>query len=838
MAKVSPIQTNFNGGEISPLLFGRPDLDKYRAGLQTCLNFIPLIQGPIERRPGTVHIVEVKTSSKATRLIRFEFSTTQAYILEMGDLYFRVIKDNGQVTSGGSPVEVVTTYVEADLFELKFTQSADTLYVTHPSYKPRKITRTSDTAWTITDITFSDGPFLNTNAEATTLALSSTSGSVTVTASAVTGINGGDGFQTTDIGRQIRFQDPAGDWTYLTITARASTTSVTATIDGPNASAGTATTDWRLGVWSDTTGYPAAVTFHQNRLVLGGGVDYPQRIDMSRTGDFENFAPTELDGTVVDDNGVTDTFSADVVNSIRWLADDEKGLLTGTVGGEWITRPSDTGGVITPSNVQSKRSSGYGSADIQPIRAGRSVVFIQKAKRKFREIAYNFEIDGIEADDMTLIAEGVTRTGVLEVAYQAEPNSVIWGCLTDGTLIGATYDRKQQVVGWHRHVVGGVGTAEGTQAEVESIAVIPNAAGTADELYILVKRYINGATVRFIEYMKPYWDAETDIEDAFFVDSGLSLDSPITVTGITSADPAVVTTATHGFSNGDNVRFTEVKGMIDVNTVNYLIADKTATTFELASTTKITPNITAVTQANPGVVTATAHGLADGDEIAIFNVAGMTELNGIHYTVANKTDDTFELSGINTSGFTTFVSSGDIHPMIDSTTFTAYVSGGEVRKQVTSVSGLSHLEGEVVQVLTEGSTHPDRTVASGAITLASGFTHVHVGLSYISDAETLRQEAGAKDGTAQGKLQRITRVILRFFQTLGGTVGPDVTSLDTIVFREGGDAMDTATPLFTGDVEIEWDAEYSTEAYVFLRQEQPLPMTLQAVMPQLNTQDR
>jgi len=176
--------------------------------------------------------------------------------------------------------------------------------------------------------------------------------------------------------------------------------------------------------------------------------------------------------------------------------------------------------------------------------------------------------------------------------------------------------------------------------------------------------------------------------------------------------------------------------------------------------------------------------------------------------------------------------------MIDSTAFTAYVSGGEVRKQVTSVSGLSHLEGEVVQVLTEGSTHPDRTVASGAITLASGFTHVHVGLSYISDAETLRQEAGAKDGTAQGKLQRITRVILRFFQTLGGTVGPDVTSLDTIVFREGGDAMDTATPLFTGDVEIEWDAEYSTEAYVFLRQEQPLPMTLQAVMPQLNTQDR
>lgn len=790
-----------------------------------------------------MHIASTESPTEASRLVRFEFSTTQAYILELGNLYFRVFKDNGQVTSSGSPVEVTTTYAEADLFELKFTQSADTLYITHPSYKPRKITRTSDTAWTITDITFGDGPFLNTNATDTTLTLSGgtyTKGTtgVTVTASAITGINSDTGFQTTDIGRLIRWEDPAGNWTWYTITAHTSTTVVTVTITGPTASAATGTVDWRLGVWSDTTGYPAAVTFHQNRLVFGGGVEFPQRIDMSRTGDFENFAPTELDGTVVDDNGITDTFSADVVNAIRWVADDEKGLVTGTVGGEWITRPSDTGGVLTPSNVQSKRSSGYGSADIQPVRAGRSIIFIQRAKRKIREIAYDFQIDGIEADDMTVISEGVTRSGVVEVAYQAEPNSVIWACLTNGTLIGATYDRKQKVVGWHRHVVGGVSDAAGAQAKVESIAVIPNTTGTADELYMIVQRYVNGATVRSVEYMKPYWDAETDLEDAFFVDSGLSLDSPVTVTGITSADPAVVTTATHGFSNGNNVRFTEVKGMTDVNTINYLVVDKTLTTFEIASTTKITPNITAVTQANPGVVTATAHGLADGDEIAIFGVAGMTELNGFHYTIANKTDNTFELSGINTSGFTAFVSSGDIHPMIDSTSFTAYVSDGEVRKQVTSVSGLSHLEGEVVQVLTEGSTHPNRTVASGAITLSSGFTHVHVGLSYVSDAETLRQEAGARDGTAQGKLQRITRVILRFFQTLGGKVGPDIASLDTIVFREGGDAMDTATPLFTGDVEIEWDAEYSTEAYVFLRQEQPLPMTLQAVMPQLNTQDR
>ena len=108
MAKVSAIQNNFNGGEISPLLFGRPDIDRYKTGLKTCLNFIPLVQGPVERRPGTTFIKEVKTSSAKTRLVRFEFSTTQAYILEFGNLYIRFYKDNGVILSSTSTVSGAT----------------------------------------------------------------------------------------------------------------------------------------------------------------------------------------------------------------------------------------------------------------------------------------------------------------------------------------------------------------------------------------------------------------------------------------------------------------------------------------------------------------------------------------------------------------------------------------------------------------------------------------------------------------------------------------------------------------------------------------------------------
>lgn len=917
MAKVSSIQSNFNGGEMSPLLYGRPDIDRYKTGLQTCLNFVPLVQGPVERRPGTVFVKEVKTSSAATRVIRFEFSTTQAYIIEFGNLYCRFYKDNGAilsststisgataadpvvVTDTGHPyangdevfitgvvgmtelndkyylvankaantyelqdidgtdidgsgftayssagtaaqtIELTTTYATADLFDLKFTQSADILYVVHKDYAPRKITRTSDTAWTITDLTFQDGPFFNTNTTTTTLGLSGTTGSVTVTASAVTGINNDTGFQTTDVGRLIRWKDAAGNWTFLTITARASTTSVTATIDGPDASATTATVSWRLGVWSTTTGFPGAVTFHQNRLVFGGPTDTPQRIDMSRTGDFENFAPTEEDGTVVDDNAVTDNLSGDTVNNIEWFADDEKGLLTGTVGGEWLTRPSDTGDVTTPSNVQSKRSTGYGSkSGVSPLRAGRAILFVQRAGRKLRELAYLFEDDGFRAPDLTLVSEHVTRSGLKEMAYQAEPQSVVWACLVDGTLLSVTYERNQEVVGWARHIMGGQSDAAATQAKVESVAVIPNTAGDADELYMVVQRRVNGSTRRYIEYMKPYWEDSNDPEDAFFVDSGLLLDVPLTMTAVTSADPAVVTAASHGFANGTEVRITEVKGMTELNTNAYRVAEQTTNTFELFSNTKINATITAATQANPVVVTAAAHGLSNSDEITILNVLGMTELNGLGFTVANVTTDTFELSGVNGTGYTAYTSGGDVHPAIDGSALTTYISGGKVRARVSTLAGLDHLEGESVTILAEGAAHSDKTVTSGAITLDRSTSKAQVGLSYTSDFQTLRTDVGAKDGTSQGKLTRMHRVIMRFLSMLGGSIGPDADNLDPIVLREGGDKMDTAVSLFTGDLEFEWDGEYSSDNHIFYRQTQPFSVTIEAVMPQQHTQDR
>jgi hypothetical protein len=258
----------------------------------------------------------------------------------------------------------------------------------------------------------------------------------------------------------------------------------------------------------------------------------------------------------------------------------------------------------------------------------------------------------------------------------------------------------------------------------------------------------------------------------------------------------------------------------------------------LFSNVKNAATISAATAANPVVITAAAHGLSNSDEVMIFGVLGMVELNGLGFTLANVTTDTFELSGINGTGYTAYTSAGNIYPAIASTSFTTYVSGGKARERVSSVTGLDHLEGQTVSILAEGSTHADKVVASGAVTLDRPVSKAHIGLAYTSDFEMLRLDAGAEDGTAQGKINRIHRVIFRFFQSLGGSAGPDASSLDTISFREGGDKMDTAPALFSGDVEIIWDGAYSSDNHIFFRQNQPLPTFIEAVMPHLLTQDR
>ncbi len=671
MPRTTLALTSFVSGEFSPKMDGRTDFDKYSSGVKTLENFLIHPQGAATRRVGTQFISEVKTSSAKTRLIPFEFSTTQTYILEFGNQYIRFYKDKGQILDSGSAYEISSPYLTAELFDIKFAQSADVMYLVHQNHEVMKLSRTGHTSWTLTEVDFTNGPYFASNSTTTTLtpASAGTGTGVDITASAVTGINGGSGFQTTDVGRFISFNDGIAK-----ITGRTSTTVVVCTITTAFANTN-AITDWKLGAFSDTTGHPSCVSFFEQRLVFAGTSDEPQTLYFSKAGDYENMTS----GTNADDAMVY-TIASNQVNAIRYLK-SVRTLVVGTTGGEFTVSADGTDASITPTNVTIKRQSSFGSANVDAIPAGNAILFLQKAKRKIRELAYNFDSDGYVAPDLTILNDTVTKSGINEMSYQQEPDSIIWCVRDDGQLVGLTYQRSENVVAWHRHIFGGVfGSGD---AVCESVASISGTL-TEDEVWVIIKRTINGATKRYIECFSDFDFDETLATDFKFLDSHLSY------------------------------------------------------------------------------------------------------------------------------------------------------SGSSV----SSLSGLSHLEGQTVSILADGSVHADKVVSSGAISLDRSVTSACVGLSYDSVLQTMRIEGGAAEGTSQGKTKRISKVVLRLFETVGVKVGPSLTSLETVPFRTTSSSLSSPVDtLLAGDKEIEFRDDYNSDGFIFIKQDQPLPCSVLAIYPTLVTSD-
>ena len=406
MARVAVELTNFTGGELSPRLDGRTDLTKYTSGCATLENLIVYPHGAAARRPGSTFLAEVANSANKTRLIPFEFSTTQTYMLEFSNLKMRVYKDSGSVLEGDKTIsgitaanpavvtatshgysngdevvitavagmtevngkrflvadkttntfelqdkdgvdinssaftayssggvankvfELATPYTTAQLFDIKFAQSADVMYITHPEHEVEKLSRTGHTAWTLTDVDFTNGPFQDANITTTTLTPSSAStGSRDITASATTGINNDQGWLATDVGRQIHFNSG-----YATITERTSSTVVVANVTTAFTNAN-AITAWQLGAFSDTTGHPSCVTFFEQRLVFAGTTNQPQTVFFSKSGDYENM-DANIGGTIADDDAIIYTIASNQVNAIRFMT-STRTLIIGTAGGEF-----------------------------------------------------------------------------------------------------------------------------------------------------------------------------------------------------------------------------------------------------------------------------------------------------------------------------------------------------------------------------------------------------------------------------------------------------------------------------------------------------------------------
>lgn len=232
--------------------------------------------------------------------------------------------------------------------------------------------------------------------------------------------------------------------------------------------------------WNDTNGYPAACAFFQQRLYFGGSNQQPITVWGSIVDSFESFAV----GTT-DDHSIEYTLTSQ--NKIRWLS-ESKNLAVGTAGDEKVLGTGDDT-ALTPSNVKADRDTAYGCAAIAPITIGNVTLFVQRAGRKLRELAFVFENDSYKAPDLTILAEHITEGGINQIAYQQEPDSLVYAIRGDGQLLTMTYQRDEGVVGWARQV---------TQGLFDSVAVIP--VSGQDEVWVVTARLIAGRWERYIEY--------------------------------------------------------------------------------------------------------------------------------------------------------------------------------------------------------------------------------------------------------------------------------------------------------------------------------------------------
>jgi hypothetical protein len=759
--------------------------------------------------------------------------------------YFHTIDESAAVAATlsityGNIYEIATPFTEAQLFELSFAQSADTLFIAHPSHKPMELTRTGHTAWTLNYRTFKYGDDRDITG-------ASQAGSVVIT-SVAHDLEVGQWVKFSGIVGMTELNDQYGKITAVTddtftigainsgaytpyttggvaqllefkgtkkaITAATAANPVEITCVGHGLADGdliwidkvigmielnnkvytiaNATDDTfeltdGAGVDIDGSGYtayvsggyetptiftavgdyPGAVAFFEQRLAYGGSDNQPQTEWLSESGAYDTFNITQTG----DDVAIEYTLVSERVDRIRWMVGQEY-LMVGTVGGVYKLGATTTSEPLSQSNVNAKRQTTFGvKDDVMARLVGDSILYVQQGGRTVRDLYYTINkpdtAGGYSAGNLTALAEhiakGVTEalSGITDMDYQQEPFSILQCTRADGQAPILVYDREQQLVGWARTITGK--TAAGAWDEIESVAVINNGE-MENEVWVSVKRTIGGTDYRYIEYFKPQ-EFFSQLKDAFFVDSGLTWDGgdPVAITGISKANPAVVTVSSWP-ANGAGTDLT------------------------------------------------------DGDKVCIYDVEGMTEVNignDTAYTVAgaNKGALTFQLSGVNSSAYT------------------AWSAGGYVKIVTNSISsGLSHLEGRDVDILIDGVADDQQEVTGGALPAALSVygNLIHVGLPYAPYLKPMKPEAGLQQGTTQGMLGRTYHLHISVYESYGVKVGEDENSLYDIP------ELNEDTPsLCTGYYDTPFDGLVGTDLDILITNEGPYPLTIRAIVPEM-----
>lgn len=335
------------------------------------------------------------------------------------------------------------------------------------------------------------------------------------------GVNNFNGFLNTDVGRLIRFKGSDGVWRPFKIEVVSTSTRVLAKCMADPLLDYAGSTQWRLGLFSTTTGFPTCGTFFEDRLCMGGMSGYPDYIACSVPGKYEVMQQTNTNEQVVDDNALVLKLNSRKQGRVMWLSSDLRALLAGTGSNEWAIASADPNAALSARTAKARPGSRRGSASIEPLQIDSHTLFVQRASRTLREMSYVYELDGYKSPSLSLFSSHLGTPRFMQLEYAAEPHAMAFIRRGDGTVAALTYNKDEDVVGWQILDFNGF---------VECISVIPSADGTQDALWMIVRRVLNGVTRRFVERMTRFWDFDSTILDAYFVDCHLVYNGPAVTT--------------------------------------------------------------------------------------------------------------------------------------------------------------------------------------------------------------------------------------------------------------------------------------------------------------------
>lgn len=626
MANTRVYNRAFSGGEMSPDMYGRIDDVKFQTGAASMRNFIATPQGPAQNRSGLSFVRAVKDSTKQTRLIPFTFNTTQTMVIELGAGYFRFHTQGATLVTGtatawssataytvgtlasrlgvnyycilghtnqqppnatywyplpSAAYEIPNPYAESDLFDIHYVQSADVITFTHPNYPPAELKRFGALIWVFANSVFT-AP-ISAPTGVTVSAYIPASASVNtdtynnmyyvVTSIASDGISKSAASSQAYVANNIYVTGAFNtiSWSAVTGASRynvykrvggifgyiGSTTS-TSLVDDNIAADMSETPPIYANYFQSSGNYPGAVSYFEQRKCFAGTINDPQKIYMTRSG-------TENDMSygvpIRDDDRIEFRVAAREANTIRHIVPlTQLILLTGSA--EWRVS-SVNSDAITPSSISVRPQSYIGASNVQPVIINNSLVYGSARGGHVRELGYSWQSNGFITGDLSIRAAHLfDNLNITDMAFSKAPLPIIWFVSSNGQLLGLTYIPEQQIGAWHHH---------DTDGTFESVTCV--AEGNEDVVYVIVKRFINGSYVRYIERMETR--QVSNLNQCFFVDSGAKYDgtntSAVTMTvggGSTwgPADALTVTASSAKFSGsgdiGDAIILTDSSGTL------------------------------------------------------------------------------------------------------------------------------------------------------------------------------------------------------------------------------------------------------------------------------------